>query len=91
MINSTSKSDPTVPARTLTKAPVAPRAAAPSPDQFSSSQAERLRAALALHPEIRPEVVARGLKLAADPAYPSPEVLRQVANTILRAPDPTEE
>jgi hypothetical protein len=50
-----------------------------------------LREALARQPEIRPEVVARGLALAADSSYPPPEVLLKVASLILRSPDPSED
>ena len=91
MINSTSSSDRS--ARTDAVAP----AVIKSPfirtgsDQFSARNSATLRAALAAQPEIRPEVVARGRELAADPTYPSTAVLRQVADKILRSPDLSEE
>jgi len=50
-----------------------------------------LRAALASQPEIRPDVVARGQALAADPNYPSMDVIQHVAGMILNAPDPSED
>ena len=50
-----------------------------------------LKAALSNQPEIRPEVVARARLLAADPAYPSPAILRQVGKVILNSPDPDEQ
>lgn len=56
-------------------------------DCFSADNAAVLREALASCPEIRPEVVARGQKLAADPNYPSMEVLRRIGAVILDAPD----
>lgn len=58
-------------------------------DQFSPQNIVILRAALAAQPEIRPEVVARGRALVADPSYPSAQVLRHVGAVILRAPDYT--
>jgi hypothetical protein len=54
---------------------------------FSSESAATLRAELQRQPEIRPEVVARGRALAADPAYPPLSVLTSVARQILAAPD----
>jgi hypothetical protein len=91
MINSTPRSDritrPDLVASTSTRPHVIP----PGVDRFSAENSTALRAALAAQPEIRPEVVARGLVLAADPAYPSPAVLRQVGEAILRAPDFSED
>ena len=60
-------------------------------DQISTESAEFLRAELKRQPAIRPEVVARGRALAADPNYPSMDVLRKVADQILRAPDLSED
>jgi hypothetical protein len=56
-------------------------------DRFSAENSAALRSALASQPEIRPDVVARGRDLAADPSYPSPEILRKVGEAILKAPD----
>lgn len=91
MINSTSSSD-----RVLRpEAPVlhAKKTAAggPDADRFSPDHSEALKGALAQQPEIRPEVVARARALAADPSYPSPEILRQVGEAILKAPDLSEQ
>jgi hypothetical protein len=52
-----------------------------------SAAAERPRKALSREPEIRPEVVARGRKLAADPDYPSASVIQRVAAMIVNSPD----
>ncbi len=68
----------------------AARPLAPRPDRISTESAAFLRAELARQPEIRPEVVARGKELAADPSYPSFETLRNVAQQILKAPDLSE-
>lgn len=91
MINSTSNSDHTARTGAVPPKPTAPRSIAPGRDKFSTAQAQQLREALARQPEIRPEVVARGKALAADPSYPPPEVLLKVASLILRSPDPSED
>jgi hypothetical protein len=69
-----------------TARPFAPRA-----DQISTASAAFLRAELQRQPEIRPEVVARAQRLAADPNYPSPEIMKKVASQILAAPDLSED
>lgn len=63
----------------------------PRPDRISTEHAAFLRAELQRQPEIRPEVVARGRALAADPSYPPKEALREVAKQILASPDLTED
>jgi hypothetical protein len=60
-------------------------------DSVSTGNVDGLRTALAAQPEIRPEVVARGQALAADPDYPPAAVLQRVASLILDAPDPSED
>lgn len=62
-----------------------------SPDQISTESAEFLRAELERQPAIRPDVVARGRALAADPNYPPMETLRKVAAQILKSPDLSED
>jgi hypothetical protein len=59
-------------------------------DQFSSDSTTRLKASLNSQPDIRPEVLARAKALAADPDYPSKEIMRDVARQILAAPDLSE-
>lgn len=91
MITSTSSADRTPRPEQL--APVAKPVVSPESaraDRISTEQAEFLRAALARQPEVRPEVVARGRELAADPSYPSLDVLRHVAGQILASPDLSE-
>ena len=90
MISSTSPSDRSRP--TDAPAPTGPTGARPPavrPDRVSTQSAAALRAALTHQPEIRPEVVERARALANDPSYPSPEIIRQVAAVIVRAPDPS--
>jgi hypothetical protein len=91
MINSTSSSDrvlrpegPVLHAKT-------PATGGPGADRFSPEHTTALKAALQSQPEIRPEVVARARSLAADPAYPSAAILRQVGAAILRSPDLSEQ
>ncbi len=91
MINSTSSSDRTnrtdsVPPVVL-KAPVA----RPATDNFSATNTAALKSALAAQPEIRPEVVARGRILAADPSYPSNTILQAVGAKLLSSPDLTDD
>lgn len=69
--------------------PVAQQAAVAT-DQFSSESTLRLKQSLNLQPEIRPEVLERARALAADPDYPSKEIMRDVARQILAAPDLSE-
>jgi len=60
-------------------------------DRFSPENTKALQDALTSQPAIRPEVVARGRELAADPSYPSAEILRKVSEVILRSPDPLDQ
>lgn len=50
-----------------------------------------MRSALERQPEIRPDVVARGQALAADPHYPSASIIQSVAGKILASPDLSED
>lgn len=60
-------------------------------DRLSTDKAEQLRTALASQPEVRPEMLTRGLALAADPSYPSAEVIDNVAAQIVNSPDLSED
>ncbi|MFZ5494884.1 MAG: hypothetical protein ACOZE5_06045 [Verrucomicrobiota bacterium] len=60
-------------------------------DRFSPENTAALKSALQGQPEVRPEVVARARALAADPAWPSPEILRAVGAAILASPDPLDQ
>jgi hypothetical protein len=60
-------------------------------DRLSTAGSEFLKAKLASEPEIRPEVVERGRALAADPSYPSHEIISSLASKILQAPDLSED
>lgn len=92
MINSTSPSDRT--AHTNPLAAASPQAGRPhtiQPDRLAIDRLPQLRQALMEQPEIRPEVVERGRQLAADPSYPSTQILRQVGTMLLAAPDLSED
>ena len=91
MINSTSSSDrvlrPDGPVHHTSTPPTTGIGA----DRFSPENSKALEAALTSQPAIRPEMVARGRELLADPSYPSAEILRKVSEVILRSPDPLDQ
>lgn len=88
MISSASSPDRALRPEALTAAgPGSPRPYSPRPDRVSTEGAAFLRAELNRQPAIRPEVVARGRELAADPTYPPVHVITHVARQILAAPD----
>jgi len=60
-------------------------------DSLSTDKAEQLRTALQNDPEVRPDVVARGQALAADPSYPSASIIKSVAGMIVNSPDLSED
>lgn len=91
MINSTSSSDRAARTGNVLAPATKPAAQGPGRDQFSAEHTAVLHAALAAHPEIRPEVVARGRELASDPSYPSTSILRRVGEAILNSPDLSED
>ena len=91
MINSTSSSDRVLRPEGVVLHVPTPSATGPGADRFSPEQTAALKSALARQPEIRPEVVARARLLAADPAYPSTAILRQVGEAILNSPDPADQ
>ena len=91
MIQSTpSSSDPRLTAIDTTATSQSSKALAVGRERLSTDQSQALRAALARTPEVRSEVVARGRALAADPAYPSPEIIGRLSALIVRSDDLTE-
>lgn len=58
-------------------------------DSISTQSALGLQNALAVTPEIRPEVVARAEKLAVDLNYPPREIIDRIANLIAISRDPS--
>ena len=88
MIQSTSPSDAAGRAKALQA--LETQASVRSPvksDRLSTTGIDHLRAALKAQPEVRPEVVARGRQLAADPAYPSADIIRHISAQIVGSPD----
>jgi hypothetical protein len=75
----------------LATANVVSRSAPTASDRLSTAGAELLRSKMASEPEIRPDVVARGRALAADPSYPSAQIIGDVARKIVQSPDPSED
>jgi hypothetical protein len=91
MINSTSSSDRVLRPDGVVLHSKTPSPQGPGADRFAPEHTAALHAALASQPEIRPDVVARGKLLAADPSYPSPAILREVSRVILHSPDPADQ
>jgi len=87
MINSASSSNRAARTEQVTSLPSKITLRSSGSDNFSASGSSTLREALVAQPEIRPEVVARGLQLAADPHYPSTAIIQQVSQKILNSPD----
>jgi hypothetical protein len=91
MINSTSSSDRVLRPDGVVLHTKTPSTDGSGVDRFSPENTAALKSALARHPEIRPEVVARARELAADPSYPSAAILRRVGEVILGSPDPADQ
>jgi hypothetical protein len=93
MINSTSSQQgmPSTAAIDLTQTNPVPRRAVKAGDSLSTANAELLKTKLSSEPGVRPDVVARGRALAADPNYPSMQIIGDVARKIVQSPDPSEE
>ncbi len=71
--------------------PSASRVSGNASDRIHIDMPVALRASLQQVPEIRPEVVERARALAADPAYPSAEVIGKISAAIVNSPDLSEE
>lgn len=56
-------------------------------DEISLGLAAKVRAGLEAMPEVRPEVVERGIALRNDPRYPSPEIVWRIAGLITPLPE----
>jgi hypothetical protein len=70
---------------------LAKRPAGPDQDSVTTPNAAILADALNNQPELRPEVVARGRLLAADPNYPPMGIINHVAGLIVHSPDLSED
>lgn len=93
MIHSASNSLSTVRNDALAAAAISSnsRASGGPADQIHIDKAAVLRSSLQQVPEIRPEVVERARALAADPAYPSADIIRKISADIVNSPDLSEE
>ena len=93
MIHSASSSSPSARNDALAAAasnPVSRPARGPV-DQIHIDRASVLRTSLRQVAEIRPEVVERARALAADPAYPSDDIIRRISAVIVNSPDLSED
>lgn len=93
MIHSASSSSSNIrPEAALSASAHSPRRAEKGPtDQIHIDKAAALRAGLMQIPEVRPEVVERAQSLAADPSYPSDEIIGKISALIVAAPDLSED
>jgi len=93
MIHSASSSSPSARNDAIAPAvtPSASRVTREPTDQIHIDTASVLRTGLQRVPEVRPEVVERARALAADPAYPSDHIIRQISAAIVNSPDLSED
>ena len=73
----------TTPPKPAVKSAKTPKEPATS-DTPQIAKQEKLLGALANEPEVRPEEVARGKELAADPNYPSDDLLAKLADVFVQ-------
>lgn len=66
-----------------------PAAATQARDTLDTSASTALREALAALPEVRPEVVEEGQKLAVDPNYPPRAIIEDIARQFATSQDLT--
>ncbi len=69
---------------------IAPAQTGSASESLSTTHAESLRRALASNPEIRPEMVEIGRKLAVDPSYPPLQIIEQLSELFVNSADPSE-
>jgi hypothetical protein len=92
MINSTSKTDPAVRPESIGgKPPPAPAQRPPETDRMSAASRESLQTALRQQPEVRPDVVSLGQKLAVDANYPPREIIQQLSKMLIAMNDLSEQ
>ncbi len=72
-------------------APPPPHAEITNGEKLSRAQTDSLNSALNNTPEIRPEVVERGRRLAVDLNYPPRQIIEQLSKLIIAAQDPSEQ
>jgi len=94
MINSTSKTEPLPRTEAIGgKTPATSGSVQRSleTDSLSAANRETLQTALQQQPEVRPDVVERGQKLAVAGNYPPLEIIRQLSKLLLSSTDLSEE
>jgi len=77
------QSQPIAPPAKSKPQPTAAEAAPPAGDVFQPEQTASLMETLRKEPDARPEQVERARALAADPAYPSEDVLARLAERLI--------
>lgn len=93
MITPSSSSSPGLPPAVSLgqRRPAGPAASPTAAESLSTTRHAQLQASLARSPEVRAEVVVHGVQLAADPSYPSRDVITHVAERLTGAPDGTDD
>ena len=61
-----------------------PASEAPTDETPQVAKQEKLRASLAVEPDVRAEEIARGKALAADPNYPPDDLLAKLADVFVK-------
>ncbi len=82
-ISAAKNSTPSRPIEPQAPSGAAPEAAPTPQDNVALRRVAALLSMLENNPEIRPEVVARGRALAADPTYPPPDIINKLAGLIV--------
>lgn len=95
MINIASKTDTLVRPEAVTGTPLHAPVSVPQrsidTERLSSASQEILQAALADQPEVRPEIVEQGQRLAVDGNYPPKEIIRRLSEILVTSVDYTEQ
>jgi hypothetical protein len=95
MINIASKTDTLVRPEAVTgtplHAPVSVSQRSADTERLSAANQEILQAALADQPEVRPEIVEQGQRLAVDGNYPPKEIIRRLTEMLVTSVDYAEQ
>lgn len=95
MINIATKTDSLVRSEAVTGTPLHAPVSVPTrsadTERLSAANQEILQAALDQQPEVRPEVVDHGQRLAVDGNYPPKEIIRRLSEMLITSVDYTEQ
>lgn len=95
MINIATKTDSLVRSEALTGTPLLAPASVPQrsleTERLSAASQDILQAALEQQPEVRPEVVEQGQRLAVDGNYPPKEIIRRLSEMLVTSVDYSEQ